>query len=90
MSDQSAVQLPEYVCHKRVYAAKILSADDVVDSAGMKLSLDNGGYVEVSYAWGLKHVVSLADLVGGYYVVYKDGYASWSPAKAFEEGYSRV
>jgi hypothetical protein len=28
--------------------------------------------------------------VGGYYVVYKDGYKSFSPAEAFEEGYSRV
>ncbi|MCX6845050.1 MAG: hypothetical protein NTU84_00535 [Verrucomicrobia bacterium] len=26
--------------------------------------------------------------VGGYYVVYADGYKSYSPAKAFEEGYT--
>ena len=28
--------------------------------------------------------------VGGYYVVYKDGYKSYSPAQAFEEGYKRA
>lgn len=28
--------------------------------------------------------------VGGYFVVYKDGYKSYSPAKAFEEGYTRI
>lgn len=28
--------------------------------------------------------------VGGYYVVYKDGYRSFSPAQAFEEGYARI
>lgn len=28
-------------------------------------------------------------IVGGYYVVYSDGYKSWSPAGAFEEGYTR-
>lgn len=28
--------------------------------------------------------------VGDYFVVYDDGYSSWSPAKAFEEGYARV
>jgi hypothetical protein len=28
--------------------------------------------------------------VGGYYVVYKDGYKSFSPADAFEEGYTRI
>lgn len=26
--------------------------------------------------------------VGGYYVVYENGYESYSPAKEFEEGYS--
>ena len=28
--------------------------------------------------------------VGGYYVQYADGYESWSPAEAFEEGYTRI
>lgn len=28
--------------------------------------------------------------VGGYYVVYEGGYKSFSPAKAFEEGYTRI
>lgn len=27
---------------------------------------------------------------GDYYVAYEDGYASWSPAKAFEEGYTKI
>jgi hypothetical protein len=28
--------------------------------------------------------------VGGYFVLYADGYESYSPAKAFEEGYTRI
>lgn len=28
--------------------------------------------------------------VGGYYVEYVDGYESYSPAKAFEEGYTLI
>ncbi len=28
--------------------------------------------------------------VGGYYVVYKDGYKSFSPADAFEDGYTKL
>jgi bacterioferritin-associated ferredoxin len=28
--------------------------------------------------------------VGGYIVIYDDGYTSFSPAKAFEEGYTRI
>lgn len=27
---------------------------------------------------------------GGYYVLYEDGYESFSPAAAFEEGYARI
>ena len=26
----------------------------------------------------------------GYYVLYNDGYESWSPKKAFEEGYNLI
>ena len=26
----------------------------------------------------------------GYFVVYEDGYLSWSPTKAFEEGYTAL
>lgn len=33
---------------------------------------------------------SLEEAVGGYYVLYEDGYESWSPAKAFEEGYDKI
>lgn len=45
------------------------------------------GYAEfpVSREYVLKHNPK----VGGYYVVYADGYKSWSPAQAFEEGYTR-
>lgn len=31
-----------------------------------------------------------ANLVGGYYIRYADGYESWSPADAFQQGYRRV
>ncbi|PYX85030.1 MAG: hypothetical protein DMG70_05000 [Acidobacteria bacterium] len=30
------------------------------------------------------------EYLGGYLVQYEDGYLSWSPAKAFEEGYTRI
>lgn len=42
--------------------------------------------VEVSHEWRRKH----APMVGGYFVRYPDGYESFSPAKAFEEGYTVV
>jgi len=31
-----------------------------------------------------------AEYIGGFLVQYNDGYLSWSPAKAFEEGYTRI
>ena len=43
-----------------------------------------GVYVSGDYLG--KHTPQL----GGYYVVYDDGYSSFSPAKAFEEGYTRL
>lgn len=76
----SAIQLPKYKCYKEVWALKIID-----------MSLDGYLRFEPPYApilmsqeWLDKHQPQ----VGGYYVVYKDGYKSYSPAKAFEEGYT--
>lgn len=41
---------------------------------------------EVDWAFMAKHKPE----AGGYYVVYDDGYKSFSPAKAFEEGYTLI
>jgi hypothetical protein len=42
--------------------------------------------VLVSKEYNDKH----APEIGGYYVLYDDGYESWSPAAAFESGYTLV
>lgn len=82
--------LPKWKCHKVVGAAKILSVSDPnIDP--VKLALDNGTTVSVKAKWfSEKHVALSEDGSSlGYLVVYEgDGYMSWSPAKAFEEGYS--
>ena len=44
------------------------------------------GPVEIDGAYVEKHKPQ----PGGYYVVYKDGYKSFSPAEAFEDGYTRI
>lgn len=44
------------------------------------------GPIKVDAAYLRKHEPK----VGGYYVVYEDGYKSFSPAEAFESGYSKV
>lgn len=76
-----ALELPQWRCHKIVGAAKIVAIDH-----GSRLDLMPHGVVEVGPMWiREKHAV-----VGGYYVQYDDGYASFSPAKAFEEGYAPI
>jgi hypothetical protein len=86
----TAIELPEYRCRKRVRAAKILSIKDDVDIAQVLLGIEHPDYPDAvhceSYDWLRKHQPE----VGGYVVVYLDGYTSYSPAKAFEAGYTRV
>jgi hypothetical protein len=73
------MELPQYKSHKIVSAAKIVA----IDFDG-RLDLMPHGVVEVGADW----VENRHAETGGYYVVYEDGYASFSPAKAFEDGYS--
>jgi hypothetical protein len=78
--------LPLYRSHKLVRAAKIISVQH--DAASILLVLegvDQG--VEVTPEWMTRAMPG--PVPGGYYIVYEDGYTSWSPAKAFEEGYTR-
>lgn len=75
--------MPLYRCHKHVRALKI----GAVDPHNMLVPADRTfAPFFVDDAYMAKH----APAVGGYYVVYEDGYTSYSPAKAFEDGYTRV
>jgi hypothetical protein len=84
--------LPAFVSHKTVYALKIREANPLVrapDGAivGYMLHFD-GGFppIHVDAAWG--HKAGDHPIEGGYWVQYGDGYTSWSPADAFEAGYT--
>lgn len=85
-----AVEIPQYRCHKVVRAAKITGA--LVDEGdGFTLQLGEiDGRLNVSAEWMGRHAPAGGVVTGGYYVVYADGYSSFSPAKAFEEGYARI
>lgn len=79
--------LPYWVCHKTVHAAKIVLITSPSASGGVFLHLEGiHEPLEVSKDWDKRYMPS----VGGYYVQYADGYASYSPQKAFEEGYTRT
>ena len=75
-------RIPRYQCHKKVWALKIkeIKSESIVPA--------EEGYTEfeVDSAYMKKHNPQ----VGGYYVVYDDGYKSFSPAEAFEAGYTRI
>lgn len=80
-------ELPKYKCHKEVWALKIKSIDLVEgDKSKFLLIPEDSRYdpFEVLTTWAVKHDIKK----DGYYVVYKDGYCSYSPAEAFEEGYT--
>jgi len=54
---------------------------------GAFITPEEDGYA--TFPVSRKYVLKHNPQVGGYYVVYADGYKSWSPAQAFEEGYTR-
>lgn len=89
-----SVELPRYKCHKKVWALKIkeiwvdpgLTSDKVSIAATIVPEDFSYAPFQIDYDYIEKHKPQ----VGGYYVVYEDGYKSYSPAKAFEEGYTRI
>ena len=88
----AATPLPQYQCHKKVWALKIKALEPIEGEggklAGMMMHPEESGYapITLSGAYMSKHQPK----EGGYYVVYDDGYLSWSPADAFESGYTRL
>lgn len=86
--------MPKYQCHKVVHALKIIGlhideteillcfhAETDDDVASIRIPVEEDEHSRFIKASG-------ADF--GYYVVYEDGYISWSPSKAFEDGYTRL
>ena len=88
-------EMPRYRCHKEVYALKIGSFEFDCDLARIQ-DRETDGSVKFTPTDSRYAPIRLdADFMrkhnpkpGGYYVVYKDGYRSYSPPQAFEEGYT--
>lgn len=98
--------MPRYQCHKKVWALKIASIEIIQPTieeieailngpegagenmAGAIITPADQGFAPfgVPKSYVDKHNPE----AGGYYVVYDDGYKSFSPAKAFEDGYTRL
>lgn len=78
--------MPKYRCHKEVWALKIVGLTVLSDGTVEIIPEKPFAAFTVTPEYAQNHKPE----VGGYFVVYKDGYASYSPAKAFEEGYTLV
>lgn len=86
---QTAREMPRYKCHKEVWALKIAAIEIMQDKSAIIAPAEAGyGAFPTPARWAERFKGSEED--PGYYVVYADGYASWSPSKAFEEGYTRI
>lgn len=93
MDNAPSAPMPQYQCHKKVWALKISAVDRVAgqrhgDDPSYRLVVEDKGFapILVTKKWVDKH----SPTVGGYYVVYEDGYKSFSPAEAFESGYTLI
>lgn len=96
MSHDLNAELPLYQCHKKVRALKIqevtlhdpAGSHPPVEFAGGFMHFEDKGFGCRAFDadfWNKHHPEK-----GGYFVVYEDGYTSYSPAKAFEEGYTQL
>ncbi len=89
--------MPKYRCHKEVWALKIsevrLDSDDAkVDNRETdgSATLCPAEYPFAPFRVDADYVRKHNPQPGGYFVQYEDGYKSFSPAKAFEDGYTRL
>lgn len=88
-------EMPRYQCHKQVWALKIAEvqqapADQERAHAGGDWYLvpEDKTYAPILVGHD-EYVRKHNPQPGGYYVVYEDGYKSYSPAGPFESGYTR-
>ena len=86
---EASAEMPRYRSHKEVWALKIAAIEFSVDGSAKIAPADKGyGTVKTGSGYRTRFQGDENDL--GYYVVYKDGYKSWSPTEAFESGYTRL
>ena len=87
MSEGASAAMPAYRSHKIVHALKMKTIDFHADGGATFVPEESSfAPIVLSVEYCTKHEPK----AGGYYVVYQGGYMSWSPADAFEDGYTRA
>lgn len=100
--NEADAEMPRYRSHKEVWALKIKSIAFDRDEAaktnrettgGATITPADAGFAPfpVDAEWVSKRLPkNWTPELGGYYVVYRDDYKSWSPVSEFEDGYTRI
>jgi hypothetical protein len=84
----AAMEMPRYVSHKKVWALEIAEVSlRGQTSEDRKISFRDEGYAAIVAPGEM--FSRYQPVSGDFYVVYADGYKSFSPRKAFLEGYVR-
>lgn len=82
-----AKEMPKFRCHKTVWALKLAKVTVLSDAIILYPDDVTFGPIEKQLEWRAR-VPETDD--PGYYVVYDNGYSSWSPTHVFEAGYDRI
>ena len=86
-------EMPRYRSHKIIHALKLENVRQIPGRHTTVFKPADTQYAEI-HALDDEEVVkrcrALVTGDPGYYVVYPDGFRSWSPTQAFEDGYSEV
>ena len=85
----ASMEMPRYQSHKKVWALKI-AAIEFQEDGRAKIAFSDPGYAPSDTLLPYRTLFKGDETDLGYYVQYADGYVSWSPSKAFEEGYTRL
>lgn len=78
-------RMPSWKCHKVVKADKLIEVDVDTEGQGVRMRTAEAT-IEMPQEWFDR----FRPEVGSYFVLYADGYASMSPARAFEDGYTPI
>ena len=81
-------EMPRYRSHKIVRALKIAEVHHDSNNLGAVIFPVEEGFP--SFQVDKEYVMKHDPKADGYYIIYDDGYKSWSPAEAFEAGYTRI
>lgn len=85
----ASTEMPRYKSHKEIWALKI-AAIEINEDKSATIAPQDAGYAPFKTKPGFGERFKGSEDDKGYYVMYGDGYESWSPTKAFEDGYTRI